>query len=383
MRILLAYTLLLLVFHCLTGESLAQNRVGIGTTAPAYLLDVQGDPQSTLFVNLNSKVNYTGNLDIRAVEGNSVTSAGYGIGGRFTGGYKAVDALGSGGAYSGAVFGIYSSASGTAGSRYGIYGTASGGTSNYGLAGVVNGGTGYYAIYASNPNVAGYAGYFVGRGHFTEELRADKNMIVDDNLGVGTTLPVARLHIPIGNDASYTTNGFIQTGISNGWNMVIDDNEILARNNGSENDLFIQRDGGDVLLCALELGGVGIGLTVGTSIPTGYMLAVDGKIIAEELRIQNSNIWPDYVFARDYPLMPLEALGEAIRTQRHLPNIPSASEVETQGILIGEMQARMMEKIEELTLYVLDLHETNRRQQEEISELRAMLETQEQMTPRD
>jgi hypothetical protein len=167
MRIPLACTLLLLVLLCLMSKSQAQNKVGIGTTTPAYLLDIQGDALSTLFVNLNSKVNYTGTLDIRAVEGSAITAPGYGIGGRFTGGYKGMDAIVSGGAYTGAVFGTYSSATGTNGARYGVNGTASRGTSNYGLAGIVNGAVGYYALYASNPNVSGYAGYFLVPRHYT------------------------------------------------------------------------------------------------------------------------------------------------------------------------------------------------------------------------
>ncbi len=351
-----------------------QHNIGIGTVAPAYLLDVQGDPGSTLLTNINSKVNYAGALDIKAIEGNSVTADGYGIGGRFTGGYRGIEGICQGGAYSGGTYGVYGFATGTAGTRYGIYGTATGGQYNIGLYGIVTGGSGNYGVYGSNLNLSGYAGYFNGRGYFSEELHAHKNMLVDDNLGIGTLTPETRLHIPAGNDASYTTNGFIQTGITNGWNMVIDDNEILARNNGAGNDMFIQRDGGDLLLCALELGAVGVGLTAGTSIPNGYIFAVDGKIISEELRIQNSNNWPDYVFSDQYALMPLDALKQSIRQNKHLPDIPSAETVEKDGILIGDMQKKMMEKIEQLTLYVIDLHETINEQEKEIEQQRTELE---------
>jgi len=198
-------------------------------------------------------------------------------------------------------------------------------------------------------------------------------MIVDDNIGVGTISPTTKLHIIDGSDASYSTHGFIQNGLSSGWNMVIDENEILARSNGLENEMFIQRDGGDLLLCALELGSVGVGLTAGVSIPTGYMFAVDGKIISEELRIQNSDNWPDYVFSDEYDLMPLEELKKSIERNNHLPNIPSAVVVRQDGILIGDMQKRMMEKIEELTLYILEMHEVNKKQQVEIEQLKSAI----------
>jgi hypothetical protein len=228
-------------------------------------------------------------------------------------------------------------------------------------------------------SVSGFFEVFNGAGNhlfWINELGSTRTYgshFVENNLGIGTQSPSTRLHIPAGNDASYTTHGFIQTGITDGWNIVLDDNEILARNNGLENELFIQRDGGDLLLCALEAGSVGIGLTAGTSIPAGYMLAVDGKIISEEIRVQNSTNWPDYVFAEEYDLMPLEELHKSILQHKHLPNIPSAEEVHRDGILIGDMQKKMMEKIEELTLYIIDLHQITKKQEEKIEALEAAL----------
>lgn len=358
---------------CLANRQQAQSNVGVGTLTPAYRLDVEGDAASTILINLYSKVNYTGALDIKAIEGLSLPGDGFGIGGKFTGGSKGLEALGNGGTSNTSVYGVYGSSTGSSGSRIGVYGTSSGGVLNFGLYGAVTGGVGNYALYATNSNTAGYAGYFNGRGHFSEELRADKNMIVDDNLGIGTLSPATRLHIATGQDASYTTNGFIQTGNIDGWNLLIDDNEILARNNGLENELFIQRDGGDLLLCALEAGSVGIGLTAGTSIPAGYMLAVDGKIIGEEMRIQNSASWPDYVFQETYNLMSLAELKQSISANHHLPNIPSAGEVATNGILVGDMQKRMMQKIEELTLYVIQLHEITESQTRKIEDLEKAL----------
>ncbi len=86
-----------------------------------------------------------------------------------------------------------------------------------------------------------------------------------------------------------------------------------------------------------------------------YLLAVDGKIISEEVRVELSGSWPDYVFDEDYALLSLEQLEQHIETVGHLPGIPSANTVETEGILLGDMQRVMVEKIEELTLYVIDL----------------------------
>ncbi|HSN59305.1 MAG TPA: hypothetical protein VLR49_00105 [Ferruginibacter sp.] len=92
---------------------------------------------------------------------------------------------------------------------------------------------------------------------------------------------------------------------------------------------------------------------------TGYVLSVDGKIIAEDVTIQISTSWPDYVFNKKYQLLSLPDLETFIKTNKHLPNIPAAAQVEKDGIMLGDMNRRMMEKIEELTLYIIDLNKKN------------------------
>jgi hypothetical protein len=94
-------------------------------------------------------------------------------------------------------------------------------------------------------------------------------------------------------------------------------------------------------------------------IAAGYQLSVDGKIMAEEVTVQNSTAWPDYVFASDYKLLPLNELEASINKNKHLPNIPSAAEVDKKGITLGEMNRKLMEKVEELTLYVIELNKKN------------------------
>ncbi len=97
-------------------------------------------------------------------------------------------------------------------------------------------------------------------------------------------------------------------------------------------------------------GNIGVGTSI---IPAGYRLAVDGKIIAEELRIQNSVAWPDYVFEEDYPLMPLGDIEKCITRDKHLPDVPSAAEVSQNGIAVGEMESILLRKLEELTLHII------------------------------
>jgi hypothetical protein len=99
----------------------------------------------------------------------------------------------------------------------------------------------------------------------------------------------------------------------------------------------------------------------------GYALSVNGKIVCEELKVQLSESWPDYVFGNDYKLSSLKQVENFIKLNKHLPNIPSAAEIEKNGLSIGEMQKKMMEKIEELTLYIIQ-------QQKEIESLKSTLQ---------
>lgn len=97
---------------------------------------------------------------------------------------------------------------------------------------------------------------------------------------------------------------------------------------------------------------------IGTGTPAaGYLLSVNGKVVSEELKIQLDTNWPDYVFDGNYQLPSIDDMKKYIAENKHLRNIPSAEEVKNDGILVGDMQKKMMEKIEELSLYIIQLHE--------------------------
>lgn len=113
--------------------------------------------------------------------------------------------------------------------------------------------------------------------------------------------------------------------------------------------------GGGAMLSRLvvkECGKVGVGID---SIPSAYLMAINGKLICEEVRVELQSNWPDYVFQPGYQLRSLSDLEAEIKNLGHLPGMPSAEDVKENGITVGEMQTRMMEKIEELTLYVIEL----------------------------
>ena len=94
---------------------------------------------------------------------------------------------------------------------------------------------------------------------------------------------------------------------------------------------------------------------IGTLTPdAAYKLSVNGKVRAKEIKVEAG--WSDFVFAEGYELMSLTSLEKFIKRNRHLPDIPSEAEVSENGVAIGEMHSKLLQKIEELTLYVLDLH---------------------------
>lgn len=102
---------------------------------------------------------------------------------------------------------------------------------------------------------------------------------------------------------------------------------------------------------AYIIGNVGIG----TKNLQNYKLAVEGTIGARKIKVTQETTWADYVFASDYKLLPLQDLETYIKQHQHLPDVPSATEVATNGIDIGDMQTILLKKIEELTLYMIEL----------------------------
>lgn len=90
---------------------------------------------------------------------------------------------------------------------------------------------------------------------------------------------------------------------------------------------------------------------IGTSSPT-QKLSVNGTIRAKEVIVETTG-WSDYVFEDGYRLQPLVEVRETIKREKHLPGIPSAAEITQNGIGLGEMQAKLLAKIEELTLHVI------------------------------
>jgi hypothetical protein len=90
--------------------------------------------------------------------------------------------------------------------------------------------------------------------------------------------------------------------------------------------------------------------------PAGYKLAVNGKIISTGVKVEHVVNWFDFVFENTYVLQPLSEVETFIQENKHLPGIPSAKEVETNGYELQEMDGLLLEKIENLYLYIIELN---------------------------
>jgi hypothetical protein len=179
------------------------------------------------------------------------------------------------------------------------------------------------------------------------------------NIGIGTNNPLAKFSIdaPHGEAATGGTvqNGILrlQTAQTVGWGEVMDFGMHIGIY-GAPSYGWIQATNKEGLSVSYNLclnpngGNIGVGVTNPTE-----KLAVNGNIRSKKI-IVTQNGWPDYVFNDGYRLRPLSELESFIKSNKHLPEIPSAKEVEKAGVDLGDNQALLLKKIEELTMYVID-----------------------------
>ncbi len=199
------------------------------------------------------------------------------------------------------------------------------------------------------------------------------------NVGIGITSPQTHLHIRSNVSASATvqsqsSNAYwvADIGGNNGGglqilNLGVPKSFVYWGNGGAQPSRFgIWVNGSDRLVIRNN-GAVGIG----TYVPdTSFKLSVNGKIKAKEIKVDTG--WADFVFENDYNLPTLQEVEDHIKKKGHLKNIPSAVEVEKNGIFLGEMNAKLLQKIEELTLYLIEQDKQNKEQEERIEKLEQM-----------
>lgn len=234
-----------------------------------------------------------------------------------------------------------------------------------------------------------------GDQHWYTGASIERMTLLDNgNVGIGTINPDAMLHISSGNIGvkSQYAYGIFEaidaqldiTSSSDGtWGSTIN---FIEGNGASNTDVWsISRqttngNGNSSLrinygttnnhinpnvITFNANGNVGIG----TTNPT-YKLAVKGTVGCGEVIVEDVTGWADFVFEDDYNLMSLKDLDQFIQVNKHLPEIPTTAEVEENGISVGEMNAKLLQKIEELTLYVIEQNKEMEKFKDELSQLK-------------
>jgi len=288
------------------------GNVGIGTTAPDNLLDVRGV--------------------------NSVTSGGHGLG-------------------------AFANLAGTAGVINGWY--ANGSTVTGGWSRSIN-----------------YLPYYLGTATTPQAL----TILDNGNVGIGTTTPWT------GTKLDVRGNIFLDSGIDDthifwgGHNMTMGTPVDQWANN-----IFSLKPGGstlgdlltrfsmyhafkkDSIIEKIRLSSAESSFFMGGNVGIGikapqYLLDVAGTIRAKEV-IVTVNGFPDFVFEKNYNLLKLQDVDNYIQSNGHLPNIPSAKEVEKSGMNIADLQVKLLQKVEELTLYAIEQQKLVGEQQKRIEQL--------------
>jgi len=232
----------------------------------------------------------------------------------------------------------------------------------------------------------------VGSGNVSFFTNAAERLRINSlgNIGIGTTSPLKKFHVRNGTSGAavdtYTTaiiegedgrlqllssdggnNGsaLILSNLNRHWSM-----HQKTSNQGNRLDIgYIDASSGDfpgshaVSMSFDVLGNVGIG----TPSPS-EKLSVNGTVLAKKVRVSNTG-WPDYVFAPDYELRSLSQVEKFVKENQHLPEVPSAKEIETNGQDLGDIQATLLKKVEELTLYLIEQDKKNSSQEERLKAL--------------
>lgn len=206
--------------------------------------------------------------------------------------------------------------------------------------------------YAAYKTQTGSFNFAFGPGALLENISGSNNVAIgpdalrfvtgSENTGIGRWA---------GRNATGTGNVFI--GQSAGADDASSGNKLYIANTATATPLIY----GDFSTKYLAVGEVSV-LDRNAATSGGYRLLVKGGMITEKIKVATAGSadWADYVFNNDYKVMPLEEVEAFIRANKHLPNVPSTDEMINNGNDLGKTDAKLLEKIEELTLYIIEIN---------------------------
>jgi hypothetical protein len=340
------------------------GNVGVGTATPAFKLDVAGD------------IRATGNLIEKKVTFTPTTVGWYRILSAATG--QAGGTIRTSGAYDGNSTGVEL--------VFSIRGWGQGGSITMLKPTGVNGNLINKVRVSTDGGAAMYLDIFVSTASAPAPITIfgfgpDLPAFVASPV-VGAIVGSASVRVlPVGYYEHFSTTGSLVTYSNDGSTtqgyIYHGSSGQAAFGNGVVNgETWITRAGGggsiklgeyDLNTAYLTVAGGSGNVGIGTTSPT-HKLAVKGTIRANEVIVDTG--WSDYVFDENYPLAPLAEVEVHIREKKHLPGIPTAQEVSERGVSLGEMQARLLAKIEELTLHQIAQEKEIARLTAEVAELR-------------